>query len=410
VPIVNNIDMGPTLFRVPDQPGAPLQNNTATGIPAPIFSPLRLAVPYVELEGSPRFHVRPNGSEVVREYRVPWDDPLGKGDAWKDLLGFPQIIQAQGQFGPVEVLSRYLPDSFPFDSAGNSGFTPPQRFLWCTEVRDTKGMEPASVIRKDNWGVMRYGAAQITAVYSTLSYKILSDLDSTVVNADETDPLCGFPDESLLTRYVTIQPNPTSKIQTLPQNSLIFATSGSVQGTNGRLELEADLEITWHQVPRYAVGLRLINPYIAQTVQGQPYTPSIEACLGTINLYPFAGCKKGTMLLSAAIIKPYVSMIGDDIVDVSYRFKWFPARSTLTYPTSADVNNYVYGHVLLIRPDLTLFVPPGGKVIGYDEAVVFNSPRVSNYILAQPLDGINIYNFRDFRPLFRVPYMARDNP
>ena len=210
--------------------------------------------------------------------------------------------------------------------------------------------------------------------------------------------------------------NPQQKYQTIPIGSFVFATSNPTlstlyPGSPGRVELEGDFSLIWHRVPKYAIPWKYLNPYVASTVGGNPYIPAIDQCLGAVNVSAFAGCKKGTLLLTAAIFKPIRSPIGMRLWDIEYRFKYFAAQSANSL-TNGGTSGYQYGH------NLVLYYGDGKGNIpsptGYYE-ILAGLPGVvnlSNYLVADGTtaaqDYQNLYNYRDFAPLFRVPQLKND--
>ncbi len=382
------------------------EGGTPPTFPAPIQNPTRIPIQYQEKEGSPRTHWRPNGSEVVRILQCDWQSPGGCVDATKDLLGFPRI-----KMGPSggRYISRYLPNMFPLASAGDP-WTPSRLYMACTTIRNTQGLIPCADSNKDDWGVHKYQMVEIEAVWETLEYNLLSDEDMLAYGYIDSN---GLPDESSLARFIIRHPQPSTSLVSLPPGSLAYASDGTaVLGNPGIQRLRVDLELKWLNVPQQAVGLRVINPDMATKVADVDYIPPIEDCLGKVNLYDFAGCRKGTLMLTAAIISPVQSPIGDRLWDLTYRFQFFPIRSNMKY-TAGGLNDYVWGHNLILRPDAKREPPLAGKGIGHDEVIV--KPVVpavfsSNAILNPPLDNVNPFDYRDFKPLFRVPALLIDNP
>lgn len=375
-----------------------------------VVNPQRIPVKYVErnpLAGpiSPKAHFQDDHTEVQRQYIVAYTQWF---EAIKDLIGFPTVVRV----GSSGYIQRYTPDAFDQLTTNDGGFAAnASPFLWCTDVEvEPGGDKPDGVVGEQPWsdifGVNLYGVAFLKATYQTVSYEIRSDI---TIARDSN----GLPDESSLQRYVTKLPQPSTKYQTLPQGSFVMVAQNNppdqlvYPGTPGRRELEADYSITWHHIPTPAVGLSLINPYMPATVTagGVPvdYVPPIEDCLGCVNLYPFAGCRKGTLLLTAVVIKPVQSPIGMRLWDIEYRFKWFGVRS-------ADRINskYSYGHNLALY--VTCPNPGYYELVSSPVVVAPNSTSTtllnSNYNRApNPLDFKNIHSYRDFATLFRVPLL-----
>lgn len=375
----------------------------------PIVNPLRPLVRYVERDGSPRFRFADNQTDCVREFIVGWDQftTAGTGyfDAILDLIGFPMVVGS----GSTAYIRRYTPWFFPLLSPATQ-FRPASPFLYCTHANVDPLTMARDLVTVDGNGVHRYENALVTATFESLPYKILDD--QTMVNSGYVDGN-GNPDESWLARYVSRHPGPTARYQTLPKGSLIYVSDSSVVPSSpGVLEMECDLMITHHHVPEEAVGLRLINPFIADKAPGSTddYVPPLEKLLGRVNLTDFAGCKKGTLLLGAAVLKPIESLIGLRLYDIDYRFRWFGRKSAVLYSNPGNTD-YAYGHNMLLRIDA---VGPNGTVIGYDEVVgqkAAGSPQsgtqaTSNYLQPTPSDGINPLNYGEMADLFRVPVLG----
>lgn len=363
----------------------------------PIVNANRNRVQFVELDGSPRSSWRNNGTEITRDLMVLWDSPGGNIEAIKTLIGYPLVVQGGGG----RYISRRIPDWFPLLSTSD-GFSAVRPYLWCQDIRECSGIDPAPDSHKDAWNVKKYARAHLIAVYRSLPYDILPD------DRMPTDDN-GSPDEASFKRYITVVPQPSGSIQTLREGTIVYASDGAVvPSARGKMEIKADLEVTWHDVPQAAVGSRHVNPYMAQQVDGKDYFGPIEAGLGKLNNDAFNGNRKGTLLFTAAIIKPIESPIGHRLYTVSYRFSWLPLKSTATYQNNG-ILDYAYGHVLILRSDVALPIPRVGTGLGYDEAIAKDAPQQSNYLLSPPDDNVNQYDWFDFNQLFRVPALAVDN-
>jgi hypothetical protein len=342
-------------------------------------------------------------------------------------LGYPSVTAfAGGTGGNGRYISRVIPDFIPWVTSYEGEFDVARPFLYCTSVTiEPAGDAPADGTWFGDWGENRYGSAFLEARYETLTYDILSDNDMKSLGL--TDPTFGTPDESniMTGRYVTVETGISEKYQTLPQGSFVLVSGDSVNGrvypgSPGRIELKGDLRVTWHQVPRAAVGYSLVNPWIAKTTSaggtaGTPYVPPLEDCLGAVNLNDIWGRKKGTLLMTAAVIKRIRSPLGTRLYDVEMIFDWFGATSA-TKSTVAGVNDFSRGHncVLYYGDANGLSATP---TPGYYEIVRRPSqpigggppsPPTSNYLLTAPADYGNLMNYRDFASLFRVPALKVD--
>jgi hypothetical protein len=409
------------------------QARILTNFEQQIIQPARLFVPWLEFRGEGSPMASPTGEATdqtrrkTRKYLVPYDFV---DEAYKDLLGYPMVVQ-QNPAGPGAAggwyISRYLPDSIPWLYTIATPFEHSHPFLYCTEIPEEIGLNdvPDDGITRYDWFQNRCKRGLITAVYETLPYDVWSDYE--MIQAGMIDAY-GNPDESWvqLGRYVERQTKPLTKYQTFPMGSFVLAIDGATPypGQPGRLEIQADFTVTWHRVPREAIGFRLINPWIAGTVAGNDYIPSIEDCLGSVNVAPFAGERRGTMLLTAAVFKPCRSVIGQRLYDVDFIWSWFGKRSTNTIryqppdpPGGNAIQGYQYGHNLLCyvyaanpKAPLPAGVSPWSP--GYYELVSPATPNAtvampipsSNYLASPPQDDVNLFRYRDHAQIFRCPF------
>jgi hypothetical protein len=231
---------------------------------------------YTELvkDGSPTFSIENDGSTLTRAILVLWEELDYAKNAF---LGYPQIV---GEGGNTLWLSRNVPDAATIFT--NSANRP---YLYATKVSGQGYGMPvgasAGIHDEDtNFPIYRYAKLEVT--YETLTYDILSD--EQMFEKGFIDGLDN-PDESTLARYVTVETHPGVEYLTLPQGGFSFVgpvVSGKpapVPGGPGKITPNYDLTLTWHLVPREAVGSILYNPYLQN--------PPIDQCLGTVNSKPF---------------------------------------------------------------------------------------------------------------------------
>ena len=380
------------------------------GFPGVVMNPIRNAN-VAGLERSPqdrpislREVCEDDRGQMIREWLCDWDQ---RDQAKKQLLGYPYVSPLNG----TRYIQRFLPDYVPWLLTDNNGFEPPGPYLWCTSLPNIEpdGSPPPDGLPNapwvGNWGEPRYGNAFITALYTTPTYELLSDAQMVQMGYTDSN---GNPDESTLKRYVTLQANPQQKYQTIPTGTFVFAgTGGPYNNSPGRVELEADLSITWHRIPRAAIPFKFLNYHLATNAGGSPYVSAIENCMGSVNLYPFAGSLKGTLLFTAAVFKPIKSPIGMRLWDIEYRFKYFNAKSA-TSLTTGGVTGYSHGHNLVLYYGPPGQTPPFANP-GYQEIVSgTGGVTTSNYLLANPADYNNLFNYRDFTTLFQVPQLKYD--
>src|SRR5262249_47194285 len=106
--------------------------------------------------------------------------------------------------------------------------------------------------------------------------------------------------EATLARYVTFEPGPGAEYLTLPTGGFKFVgpleggNPASVQGGPGKIVPNYDLSLTWHLVPRAAVGSVLLNRGLQN--------PSIDLCLGNVNREPFPSSPAAGQSLQYALV------------------------------------------------------------------------------------------------------------
>lgn len=363
---------------------------------------------------SPRGQFADDGSAIVRDLLVTWDQPTTFFDAVKDLIGYPRVV-ANPVGSKKYYIQRNIPGFYPLIS-DDGGFGTPGPFLWVSEIQELIGLDyptqgplpPLDAATIDRDGISRFATAKASVRYSTRTYTIMDD-DTLRLLPNCLDPN-GNPDEARLKRYVTVESRPQTRYLILTAGAFVFpdadgvapGAEGVAPGSPGKEEPSVDLTVIWHHVPKAAVGMRAYNPYIIDIdpVTNERYIPPIEACLGKVNIEDWNGYKKGTLLFTAANVKRVISPIGDHIFDVEYSFRWLPVRSAVKY-TVNGVSDYVWGHNLLYDDKHLV-----GASTGYFEVVKGPAPATSNYLLNVPLDGKNVYDYRSFDQLFRVPLLA----
>lgn len=320
---------------------------------------------------SPEEELRNDGSRAVRTFLVPWADRIAWAIRW---LGYPEIKFDNGHW----FISRRVPQEHPeYLDADN------RPYLWATQV-----------MRCEPWGlpdptgstfdmrtpldVADYGFARIQVLYESVSYELLPDNE--VLGEDDV------PDEALLARYVTVTATPAGEMLNLPLAALAFVDGASpvniVPGFTSRIEQKTDVVITWHLVPTEAVGMRVINP-------NADFWP-IDDTLGRVNSDTFAGCRKGTLRLDAAIPRRHRSAIGDILWDVEFRF------THLDRGDDSQVPPVPIGHNHLLQFS-------GGTLTWREVVANDATPVVSNADAADQVDGKSLFDWRDFKRLFRVP-------
>lgn len=289
---------------------------------------------------------------------------------------FPWVTSGYAYVG------RYIPWSFPIRNS-----TQRDRFMFASSCEiegrgvpdDNNQFENDGAEGKD--AVTRYKNARLTVQFETRLYDIMSDEDFIARTANTVD-------ESLLIRYVTKIYRPQGEFLHLDGNAYYYAgispAKALTRGVNKTI-ISYNLSLTWHFVPQEAVPSAFIN-YNAANL-------AIDKCLGRVNDDLFHGCRQGTLLLMAAELKPQVSAFGNRNYDITYMFKFLN-------PSQTEINGNVPGHNHIYRPFGANESPPSN---GWREAVASTSLATSatptNFVART--DDINIYNFANFRNLFR---------
>lgn len=322
---------------------------------------------YTEVTNDPKGPIeefRQNGSTSVRTYLVRWED---RYPALADFLGYATVLTASDGYKCVSRITphyhtEFLPANF--------------RVMYATQCMrcEPVGM-PTSGGLKSSANFIRAKWAKITLQYESLPFDVLEDQQ--VVGLDVIRTIAG-PDEAQLARYVTKSFKPSAETLMLPQQSFKFVSGSTpvVPGAPPKLVPAVDISLTWHWVPQICVGLKLINPDLSHA--------SIDDCLGTVNQSEIWGCKPGTLLLVGVDVRPIISPFGERIYDIEYRFKYLNLKDTNGEPVG---HNFLYAQKSIINP------------AGYYEVSVDGA---TNVMLQD--DDKNIYNWREFRSLFRVDY------
>lgn len=371
-------------------------NNSETW---PLHWPVDGGIPYCELvyePAGPEFTFKNDGTTATRTIIVPWADIK---NMWQ-FLGKAFVVTGEGG-------SQYLSRWNPWFVAGFVD-SESKNYLYATQItrcspwgvppRDANGWSNM----KDEFGVAAYKFAKMAVHFETLPWDVCEDSE---LPKDDHDN----PDESSLQRYVVKIVKPSGQYLTLPSGSFKASIPGSyangdhqtavVPGTPGRIVAKFDLALTWCLVPEACVGTRLINPL---------RQPIIEQQMGLVNKSTFAGCPPGTLLLTAATIKPIRSPNGDRIYDIEYRFSFFlPITGGQQHgdpPTTLDAIAGA-GHQFLYLPQFSLATVPGSPPASYFECSVDGQSNISITagINELGLPGRNIFDWAEFADLFRVP-------
>lgn len=353
----------------------------------------------INTQRSPKFTLEADRSTCTRVVDVSWD--------W--LENFAQSVMGYQSLSTLRISDSYshVPTSlaYPYISrvapwAANFGNSPNPDFLYASKF-DAEGLgvplDRVCIDGTNEDAVARYQNARCTITFTTRTYDILTDSQMYAL-----EPTM---DESSWRRYVTRLIRPSGEIFTFQAGDGGFfysfgaATSSTACQTGiNKLVISYNWAVTWHQIPIAAVPSNLYNPGCVN--------PAIDNCLGTVNSTTFQGAKQGQLLLLAVEIKPMVSPLGERIFDITYMFKFF-APGMKGYPEGyhySPVPNFTifagHNHVLVppVKIPTTSTLTSNWYEVLSDKTIAA-STTPTNFIAKT--DGLNIYDFREFRNLFR---------
>lgn len=261
---------------------------------------------------------------------------------------------------------------------------------WATEVSRFVGLRPSGNLQYDDvptGGSVAYGdfyAAEVTIVYGSLPYRVLSDEDTTKTSA-------GDPDESLLKRYVNRVGVPSSRHVQFPSGALKWEGVGLpalpskkfATQTAGRMLPYTDVVYTWYQVPGVPKVL-------------------FEGAIGKVNSVSFDIFAPETLLLTAVDLIPHRMVSGERSFDISFRCRHFDKNNPESFedgdvPLSASYHFADSGHNYFLRYEDIL--DGSGKKTG------------TRFIWDRPFSGPDsgpekkwVFEAMDFRKLFKGPF------
>lgn len=327
-----------------------------------------------------------NRSSCIREYEFPADTGQGFEKAYRyarDVLGYPEI---QSTPGGQKYISRKVPHAINVFRR----LTDNQFFLYATRCALSGKAPGAPGFGFDGLEFPEYKHFHYKVTYETLPFDIRGDNQITKTASDGSLSGVGKPDESYWQRYITKIAKPSGEFLTLPvsggvppTHSYRWAGTGEavapvVERGIGRLLASCNLQVTWHQVPERAVPSIFVNPDLTEPAM-------IDTTIGKVNNALFNGFRKGTLLLLGVSMNPFRSPFGDRIFDIVFMLKYFEPLA----PTSPSTDP-VSGHNFVYKP-----YNPGR---GWREVT---SDGTGN--LSAMTDGKSIYDWANFRDLFRVP-------
>lgn len=350
---------------------------------------------------SPKFTLETDRSTCTRVVDVSWD--------WVEnfshsVLGYQSLssLRVSDSYShvPTSLAYPYISRVTPWRA--NFGNSPNYGFMFASKM-DIEGVGvPADSVCFDGsneTAIARYKNARCTILFTSRTYEILSDTE--MYAAEPTM------DESTWLRYVTKVVRPSGEIFTIQAGDGGFFYGGlkspedstkamACQTGINKLIVSFNLAVTWHQIPLAAVPSAIYNNGCANA--------AIEKTIGRVNDRTFHGMPQGTLLLLAAEIKPMVSPLGERIFDITYMFKYLNPRATPYRYTNSGMppGMFIYaGHNHVLVPPAKQ--NPAGAPPDWFEALsnrTLAASSVPTNFIAKT-DGVSIYDFRDFRYLFR---------
>jgi hypothetical protein len=281
-------------------------------------------VKFWELQGSPQESYSGEKTVVRRTFLVPWRARF----AWAQAMtGYPKLQGAH--------IQRVLPQGYEHLPAPSDD---PTITLWLfpTQVDSMEGYKFLGKETEGSFELIRYAFARVTLTYESVTYKVVAD--------GETLGSGGYPDESLLKRYVTKIVQPAVEYMTLPYGQYKYVpeegnppTGTPVLGTNGTMQAYSDITYTWHQVPRLPPG----SGYAG-------YITAVFTHPGTVNESVFDGFPPETLLLLSVESRPYRTIGGVYVFDYIYKMRY---RNNKQHPPNAGSTDKGHNHILWQRND-----------------------------------------------------------
>jgi hypothetical protein len=309
--------------------------------------------------------------------------------ATQNWIGYPVIKTDYSQSPPVQYISRIIPFGNPEWLNVDTG----NPFMWCTRV-ETK---PHSFLTDDAGtnplptdGTPPFDYASQLLHFESPMYDVRDDNDPLVIGPyiQGGSPYAGLPDESLLTRYVTILNKPSGEYLSLPAGSFkyVIQSPTAVPGQPGIIQPSSRYEIAWEQVPRAAIGMKAINK------TAPPTGYSIDYAIGKLNLTTFMGCQPGTLLCEPPAVTPIRSIQGLKLFRVVFGLKYFEGGFLQApNPNAGKLSGFN-----------SVYYPPSGGNPGFYAEVttdgMSHSPGDDT-----PTTQYHIYRYAEFANMFRVP-------
>jgi hypothetical protein len=289
-------------------------------------------------------------------------------DFCRYVLGGPKGVVTSGS---DVYITRQIPHEYPVDLT----VRPVGTALYASRISRVVGVgvptsgdtytDPTGVTGSR---IAAFEKAKVTVQYEARPYIVLSD-------GGAIDATYGR-NECSLRRFVTKQATPNVEIRTAPMGAYKYVASGTpiVEVGSQKTFASYNLQITWHQVPDYAVPSLIHNPFLSSP----SYT---DSCIGRVNNAAFNGYPVGTLLLLGVQFRPYqMAFPWREIrcYDITYLLKYFN-------PVSGVGHNHVF----------TTLATPG---VGWYEVTTTGATNLSGGSAFS--DNVSIYNWYDFTKLF----------
>ena len=330
------------------------------------------ALPYSFKEvfpDSPEDSWEPDRSTATRTYIGPWANRIS---FCRYILGGPKSVMT---FGPDTYISRQIPHEYPVDLLNR----PVGTALYASRISKVAGVGvPSSGVTYEETAfgarLAVFEKARVTVQYEGRPFVVLQD--------SGLQSLSGTRTEASLKRYVTKVASPNVEIRTTMMGAYKYVASGTPTVEVGVHKTFAsyNLQITWHQVPDYAIPSLVHNPYLT--------APSyIDSCIGRVNSVAFNSYPIGTLLLLGVQFRPYQMAFPDRDIrcyDITYLLKYFQPVP------GAPATGHGIGHQFLFTTTLA-----AGSFSGWYEVT-----RAGSSNLAALADGVSIYDWYDLNKLF----------
>lgn len=296
--------------------------------------------------GGPNKAFANDGSRIERPVLLT---PATWTNAVRAFLGFPSLGTIRGIGPGGGSTGRYVIRSLPHGYEDEDHFgTDGRPWLYALSIQRSDALCVAATSAVS--GAPRAVLDRATVLYAPRTYKVRADNDPLGAFAPQPGqdaPLAGAGfDEATLKRFVSKRPQPLSRVITLPRALPRWQLESGDKGFTASPETPGppvfegipfpesgqEIEYTWHEIPSL----------------GDPPNPCVDLyqaskAIGRVNQFLFDEFPAGTLLCLTPRMVPVVSVIGDIIWNIHYRFRFMP---------KTDLSGVDKGHNALLR-----FVP-----------------------------------------------------